>query len=101
MKEQEIKPVLLSDPNWDTVRPIYKKLSDEFQVLTGAYRLTLNPDRKLMMDHLIIVIDGVDQYIDDLPTQKLRDKITGSVLRFLANSDEQWEQQEADPDFKN
>ncbi len=101
MKAKEQKQLQLSDPNWEAVRPIYKKLSDEFHFLTGAYRLTLTPERKLMMDHLIIVIDGVDQYIDDLPTQQLRDEITGSILQFLSNPNEQWSNQTVEPAFRS
>ena len=53
-------------PSWKGVRNIYKKLSDEFQVLTSTYNIGIDAQTKLHLDHLIIAIDEIDNCIDDL-----------------------------------
>ena len=53
--------IYLQEPDWGTIRRIYQKLSKEFHILTSAYRIELNEDTLLMMDHLIVAIDEVDQ----------------------------------------
>jgi len=98
--KQELNTLQLADPDWSLVRPIYKKLSDEFDVLTNAYGLQLDPKRKRMLDHLIVVIDGVDQYIDELPTQKLRDDVTGAIIQFLIHDDPNWNDTAIAPTFR-
>ena len=80
----------LTTPEWSETRSIYKKLSDEFNVLTGAYDIHLTPRTKLMLDHLILGIDEVDLVVDRLSLQSERDEITGSVLKFLSNSEKNW-----------
>jgi len=80
----------LADPDWSAVRSIYKKLSDEFHVLTGSFGLQLDPKTKLMLDHVILGIDRVDQTIDQLPSKDKRDQITNSILIFLKDDKPNW-----------
>jgi len=53
-----------------------------------------------MLDHLIIVIDGVDQYIDELPSQQNRDEITGSILKFIGDDSTTWNHQTVPQSFR-
>lgn len=80
----------LAQPSWDKVRPIYKKLSEEFHYLTDPYNVTINPDVKNHLDHLIISIDEVDNYIDELEDVNLRNSITKSLIEYLNNDDFTW-----------
>ncbi len=76
--------------DWSTTRAIYKKLSEEFHMLTGAYSIVLDERTKLMLDHLILGIDDIDQTIDNLPTKAARDSITNSIINFLQNDQSSW-----------
>ena len=78
----------LKNPDWDSTRSIYRKLSEEMHVLTDAYKLIVDDRTKLMMDHLILAIDEVDQVVDELPTESERNDITNCMLMYLCNNDE-------------
>ncbi len=80
----------LVEVDWSAARSLYKKLSDEFHVLTGAYKITVEPREKLMLDHLILCIDEVDASIDILPTKEARDTITQSILHYLQDDSDVW-----------
>ena len=81
----------LEKPDWTQVRAIYKKLSDDFHVLTDPYGLEISPDQKLMLDHLILVIDAVDKVVDELPEKDQRDDLTKSIMEFLRAPDSKWD----------
>lgn len=72
--------------DWKSVRRIYKKLSDEFKVLTGAFNVTINDETKLQLDHLIIAIDAVDNTLDEITSDGLRKSISEEMLTFLKDS---------------
>ncbi len=78
-------------PSWEGVRGIYKKLSEEFHVLTKAYNINIDAQTKLHLDHLIVVIDEVDYCIDELPKHAQRVSVTDSLLEYLSNNQENWE----------
>ena len=80
----------LTTPEWGETRSIYKKLSEEFKVLTNPYAVQLDARTKLMLDHLILGIDEVDLVVDQLPTKSERDDITASILKFLGDKEKVW-----------
>lgn len=80
----------LTTPEWGETRSIYKKLSEEFKVLTNPYAVQLDARTKLMLDHLILGIDEVDLVVDQLPTKSERDEITASILKFLGDKEKVW-----------
>lgn len=80
----------LVDLDWSAVRAIYRKLSDEFHVLTDSYKVSLSARRKIMLDHLIIAIDKVDQSIDEIPDKLDRDELTECMLSFLENDQKEF-----------
>ena len=51
----------LAEIDWNSVRGIYKKLSDEFHVLTEPFKVRLSNELKLQLDHLI----GGGQALED------------------------------------
>ncbi len=77
--------------DWRQVRPIYKKLSDEFHILTTPYGISLSERRKKMLDHLILSIDAVDQYVDEMPAKKDRDELTESIKNSLRDTTSAWD----------
>lgn len=81
---------IIPNPAWKNVRDIYRKLSEEFNVLTDSFGIEINPETKKNLNHLIIVIDEVDQCVDELPDRSSRDSITSSLIQFLENDDENW-----------
>jgi len=80
----------LKDVEWGSTRSIYRKLSDQFHVLTNPYAIEVNERLKLMLDHLILGIDEVDQVIDVIPKKADRDSITESMLGFLKDGSSNW-----------
>lgn len=90
-KEPNLTENYLHKPNWKLTRSIYKKLSDELHVLTGAYGIMLSDRQKLMLDHLILGIDEVDKAVDEIPSYELRENVTQSLVKFLGNNEERWE----------
>lgn len=85
-----MKEKYLAKIDWKSTRSIYKKLSEEFHVLTGAYAIKLSNRQKLMLDHLILGIDDVDKSIDEIPSFEVREKVTQSLLNYLNNEEEHW-----------
>jgi len=90
----------LAQPDWSSVRSIYKKLSEDFHILTQAYQIKLSPQRKLMLDHLIIGIDTLDGFIDDLPEKNQRDSITKSLTAYLRHKETPLDHRLADSALK-
>jgi len=95
--EAQQKPAkkTLPPPSWKGVRSIYKKLSEEFHILTNAFNLTLAHQTKTNLDHLIIVIDEVDNCVDELPDKSARDSVTGSLINYLGDDEEKWKHVDA------
>ena len=91
--------VSLTPASWKGVRPIYKKLSDEFHLLTSAFNIEIEPHVKSHLDHLIVVIDEVDKCVDDLPLKSQRDDITRSLIRFLLDNRRKWNHDLATPEL--
>ena len=91
----------LPKPSWDGVRSIYRKLSEEFHVLTDAYNLTVEEETKLCLDHLIIAIDDVDHCIDNQREKAKRDNITDALLAYLRNDEEEWHHPDTPKSFDN
>lgn len=89
-QSKEFSEDYLTEVNWSTARALYKKLSDEFHVLTDAYNVDVESREKRMLDHLILCIDEVDASIDILPTKEERDFITKSILAYLKDSTTSW-----------
>ena len=78
--ERKLKPI-----DWDSIRPIYKKLSDELHVLTSSYGIEISPEIKMHLDHLITVIDTVDQSIDTLEDDSERVELSNAIVDFLTS----------------
>jgi len=89
----------ISSPSWDGVRKIYKKLSEEFHTLSNAFDITIDPETKIYLDHLIIAIDEIDNCIDELPTKKLRDEITEGLVNYLSDNAEHWNHSQSNNSF--
>ena len=82
--EQEGKRDLIIQPvDWTDIRPIYKKLSEEFHVLTDAYALQLVGETKVKMDHLILAIDQVDKCIDEISSEGDRVAAMDFLIDYL------------------
>ncbi len=98
MREEKLikSQVKIPDVDWSNVRSIYKKLSEEFHILTSAYQVEISERDKLMLDHLIIAIDGVDKCIDDIPDKTVRDEVMSSLLGFLKSDDLKWRHDEVE-----
>jgi hypothetical protein len=82
--------LILNTPDWKSVRSIYQKLSLEFHVLTTPYDVKLDDDTKLMLDHLILAIDSVDQSVDEIIERHERQDLMDSIIQFLINPNERW-----------
>ena len=81
--------VHLKEMDWSQIRPIYKKLSDEFNVLLRAFDVKIDGKTKIYLDHLIGCIDLVDTAIDNVSEKNLRDKLTVDMTSLLDGRSEQ------------
>ena len=70
------------------VRPIYKKLSNEFYFLTDPFGIKLDEETSLALDHLIITIDMVDHHLDEIELKEDRDTYARAVVDFLGSDPE-------------
>ncbi len=77
----------LAEIDWDSVRGIYRKLSEEFQVLTEPFNVTISDELKLQLDHLIIAIDEVDNSLDELESTVVRNSLSSEMIKFLSNNE--------------
>ena len=73
--------------DWSQVRPIYKKLSDEFEVLTSSFSFKLTKTSKIHLDYLIIAIDVVDEVLDEIELKEDRDLLSRQMVEFLKGDD--------------
>ena len=89
----------LEPPRWDSVRAIYKKLSDELAILTRPYKVTIPNLNRHMMDHLIIGIDLLDSVLDRLESKNERFAISESVITFLNEPWTTWTYKKEYPDL--
>lgn len=80
----------IPEPSWDQVRTIYRKLSEEFHVLTDSFNVNVSDETKKHLDHLIIVIDDVDSCVDELVEKASRDSVTESLIEFLQGKEKSW-----------
>jgi len=90
MTSDRLTPCQLPPPDWSSVRSIYKKLSEEFHLLTTPFGIQLNEERKIMLDHLIISIDAVDKFIDEMPSKEERVELSDAIRHTFKEADAHW-----------
>lgn len=93
-------PSGLTKVDWSNVRPIYKKLSDDFETLTCAFNLELSKRSLNHLDHLLACIDLVDQVVDDLPGERDRTQLCKDILDFLHGRQDQILNDHAPPELR-
>lgn len=80
--------VLVDPIDWTNVRPIYRKLQDDFYLITDPFGINLSERDNLFLSHLIGAIDSIDRILDNLPDKLERAGFAWSLLRYLeGNSD--------------
>lgn len=74
---------LIENVDWEGIRPIYRKLSDEFHVLLSSFDVNITDKTKIHLDHLICCIDEVDKVLDDIPDQNLREELSREMISLI------------------
>lgn len=69
--------------NWTNVRAVYRKLQDDFHLLTEPFGIFVPDDRNLDLSQLIGAIDVVDRELDTIDEAKDREVFIAKVLRYL------------------
>ena len=69
--------------DWSNVRGVYRKLQDDFHLLTEPFGIFVPADRNLDLSQLIGAIDVVDRELDTIDEANDRESFIGSVLGFL------------------
>ena len=84
------QPILNVDPvDWGNVRMIYKKLQDDFHLITLPFGIQLSAAENLNLSHLIATIDSIDRVLDPLPNPVDRASFADALIEFLkTDSDE-------------
>ena len=73
----------IGPPDWTKVRKIYQRLSDEFEVLLEPYAIHLSSHQKIMLDHLIIAIDRIDDFIDNIEDKTEREMAVTTIMQSI------------------
>lgn len=69
--------------DWTNVRKVYKKLQDDFHLLTEPFGIFVPEDRNLDLSQLIGAIDVVDRELDRIDEAEGREIFIGDVLKWL------------------
>ena len=69
--------------DWTNVRAIYKKLQDDFHLITEPFGILLSDADNLHLSHLIATIDSIDRVLDPLPVSEDRANFADALLNFL------------------
>ena len=70
----------IGPPDWTKVCKIYQRLSDEFEVLLEPYAIHLTSQQKQLLDHLIIAIDRIDNFIDKIEDKTDREIAVTTIM---------------------
>lgn len=75
--------------DWTNVRAVYRKLQDDFHLLTEPFGIFVPADRNLDLSQLIGAIDVVDRELDRIEAAADRESFVTNVLSYLrGNVDE-------------
>ncbi|QEG21362.1 hypothetical protein [Mariniblastus fucicola] len=69
--------------DWTNVREVYRKLQDDFHLLTEPFGIFVPDDRNLDLSQLIGAIDVVDRELDRIEAASDRETFISNVLRYL------------------
>ena len=69
--------------DWTNVRAVYRKLQDDFHLLTEPFGIYVPEDRNLDLSQLIGAIDVVDRELDRIETSADRESFVTNVLGYL------------------
>ena len=91
----------LVDPiNWENVRPIYKKMQDDFHWITRPFGIELSGRENLHLSHLIATIDVIDRVLDPLSSRSAREDLAAALLCYLNGGSETIESEYATPEIR-
>lgn len=78
------QPELHVDPiDWANVRLIYKKLQDDFHLITEPFGIRLSEQENLHLSHLIATIDSIDRALDPIPEAANRAQFANALIEYL------------------
>jgi len=77
--------------DWTNVRAVYRKLQDDFHLLTEPFGIFVPDDRNLDLSQLIGAIDVVDRELDRIDNAADREMFIAKVLGFLRGESAQLE----------
>ena len=69
--------------DWTNVREVYKKLQDDFHLLTEPFGIFVTEDRNRDLSQLIGAIDVVDRELDRIDEADSREVFIDNVLAYL------------------
>ena len=69
--------------DWTNVREVYRKLQDDFHLLTEPFGIFVPEQRNVDLSQLIGAIDVVDRELDTIDNAVGREEFIGSVLSYL------------------
>ena len=74
--------------DWTNVREVYRKLQDDFHLLTEPFGIFVPDDRNEDLSQLIGAIDVVDRELDRIESASDREVFIAEVLRFLGDENQ-------------
>lgn len=83
MATAKSEPYTLPPMDWTNVRAVYKKLQDDFHLLTEPFGIAIPKERNRDLAQLIGAIDVVDRELDQINLAESREVFIEAVLAFL------------------
>ncbi|MDB4766952.1 hypothetical protein OAG71_04610 [bacterium] len=74
----------VAEIDWTNVRLVYKKMQDDFWLITSPFGIELDDQTCLYLAHLIGTIDSIDRTLDELPDLKQRVGFSQSLTDYLS-----------------
>lgn len=78
----------VAEIDWTNVRLVYKKMQDDFWLITSPFGITLDDRTRLYLAHLIGTIDSIDRTLDELPDLPQRERFAEALTDYLAGKTE-------------
>ena len=94
------QPDLTVNPiDWVNIRLIYKKLQDDFHLITAPFGIHLTDSENINLSHLIATIDSIDRVLDPLPNAADRASFANALTDYLKHNSDRIESEFANEEI--
>ena len=69
--------------NWTGIRPVYRKMNEEFYLITKPFGISIDEELNVDLGNLIAAIDVVDRTLDTINEKAEREAYAAATVAFL------------------